>query len=523
MTATTMAVLDAQASQPEAAPRPQQPAQGASLSLGGALVLGFGLLLALLLAITVVAALATEGTTQAVILAMGGGGLLAGLLVARWLVRRVTRPIRDALGAARRLAGGDLTGQVEVTTGGEIGHLLQSLRELHERVFGIVSQVRTGTTTVAATSSQISRDNASLSQRTEAQVGSLQDTAASMEQLTAAVRQNADNAQQANALVRAATERAAHGGALMDQVVGTMGSIRDSSRSIVEIISVIDGIAFQTNLLALNAAVEAARAGDQGRGFAVVASEVRTLAQRSAEAARQIKALIGGSVDKVDAGGKLVDDAGRAMGEIVASVRQVAQLMGEINLASREQSDGIESVNQAVAKIDRITQRNAALVEDATRSMANLNGQAVALMKAVAGFDLGDREYANADEAVAMARRAVEFARRHGRDALVADVNKLGEGRFVDRDLYLMVIGVDDAVIHAHGNNPRTLGMGPDSKDVDGKPFIQDMARIARTQGEGWIEYKWAHPVTNETLAKTSFILRCGDVFVASGIYKSKG
>jgi hypothetical protein len=302
--------------------------------------------------------------------------------------------------------------------------------------------------------------------------------------------------------------------------VQTMGSIRDSSRSIVEIISVIDGIAFQTNILALNAAVEAARAGEQGRGFAVVASEVRTLAQRSASAAKEIKSLIGSSVEKVDAGGKLVDEAGAAMNEIVAAVRQVAELMSQINVGSREQSAGIEAINQAIAKIERTTQRNAALVEGAGKTAVTLNEEAVSLMKSVAQFDLGDQEYGTAEEAVAMVKRGVEFGRRHGRDALIAEVNKLGKGQFVDRDLYLMIIDGDIRFV-GHGNNPRVLGVGPKSKDVDGKLFVHEMVRAVRAQNGVWVDYKWAHPVTNQMLTKATYLERVGDVFVGCGIYKT--
>ncbi len=492
----------------------------ADLSLGAALFLGFAVPLALLAGMTVVAAVYAEGQARIVIAVGGLLVLAAGVLVARWLAQRIAQPIHEALAVAGRITAGDLTGTIEVQSAGEVGRLLQSLQEMHGRMFGIVSDVRNGTTTVAATSSQISRDNEALSERTETQLNSLQDTAASMEELTAAVRQSADSAQQASALALTASQRATQGGALMADVVHTMGSIRDSSRSIVEIISVIDGIAFQTNILALNAAVEAARAGEQGRGFAVVAAEVRSLAQRCANAAREIKDLIGSSVDKVDAGGRLVDDAGRSMEEIVSSVRQVAELMGQINTGSREQSLGIEAINQAIAKIERTTQRNAALVEGAARTANTLNEQAVALMKSVAGFNLGDREHGSAEEAVAMVKRACDFLRAAGRQALIADVNRLGQGQFVDRDLYLMVID-DEAVFLAHGNNPRVLGLGPKSKDVDGKLFVQEMARLARSAGAGWTEYKWAHPVTNQVLTKSTWLQRAGDVVVACGIYKT--
>jgi hypothetical protein len=302
-----------------------------------------------------------------------------------------------------------------------------------------------------------------------------------------------------------------------------MGTIRESSRRIVDIIGAVDGIAFQTNILALNAAVEAARAGAQGRGFAVVAGEVRSLAQRCAEAAREIKALIAESVDGVDAGGKLVDDAGRAVQEIVTSVQQVATLVSDIDLASREQSSGIEAINQALAKVDRMTQRNAAVVTGAARSAATLNQQAVSLLNSVETFDLGAREYGTPEEAQAMVAAGIEFYRAQGEQALVDDINRLGEGRFIDRDLYLMVYRLDDgARLLAHGNNPRLVGFdGSKYKDVDGKPFVAEMMEVARTRGSGWIEFKWAHPVTNEIRVKTSYFERVGDLVFVCGAYKT--
>jgi methyl-accepting chemotaxis protein len=500
---------------------PQQ-ARRARLTLGVCVGLAFAPVVALLVATSWLAALHTEGGIRQALLLLGAGGVVAAVVAAAWLLRCASAPIRVTLATAQRLSAGNLTGGLAATSDRDSGQLLLALQQLQERLFGVVSQVRNGTTTVAATSSQISRDNDALSLRTDTQVDSLQGTAASMEQMTATVRQNAQNAQQADVLVAAAAQRAAQGGAVMGEVVQTMGSIRASSNSIVDIIGVIDGIAFQTNILALNAAVEAARAGEQGRGFAVVASEVRSLAQRSAAAAREVKALIGTSVEQVNAGGALVDDAGRAMTEIVDSVRQVAQLIGQINVASREQSSGIEAINQSIAKIEHTIHGNATLVKDAARSSTVLNEQAVALMKAVAGFDLGEREHGTADEAMAMARRGCDFCREQGSEALVNEVNKLGKGRFVDRDLYLMVVD-DTATFIAHGNNPRTLGLGARSKDVDGKLFVQDMVRAARAQGQGWVDYKWAHPVTNEVLTKSSYFQRVGNVVVACGIYKGRG
>jgi methyl-accepting chemotaxis protein len=485
------------------------------------LLLGAGAIFILLAAIAAVALALPAAEALPWILGFVLASLLACGAGFAWLLLRVARPMERALASAHRMRAGDLTGAIQSQGAGELAPLLDALREVQERLFTVVSQVRTGTTSVAATSSQIQRDNDALDIRTGTQVDSLQATAASMEQLTAAVRHNAENAQQADALVGAASARAAQGGALMEEVVATMGGIRDSSRRIVDIIGVIDGIAFQTNILALNAAVEAARAGEQGRGFAVVASEVRSLAQRSAAAAKEVKELIAASADGVDAGGQQVDAAGQAMTEIVAAVHQVAERIGQISVGSREQSEGIESVNQAVARIEHTTQANASLVKMAARTSVTLNAQGVALMKSVAVFDLGEREHGNADEAAALVAQGVGFARNHGMQALVDDVNKLAGGRFIERDLYLMVIRAADDVFIAHGNNPRTLGLGRQSKDADGKAFVQEMVRVAKAKQQGgWVDYKWAHPITNEVLTKSSFVQLCGEVVLACGIYK---
>ncbi|MDB5913552.1 MAG: hypothetical protein JWP22_2227 [Ramlibacter sp.] len=515
MTAHSLSALEVQEAQPLRSPA--VPVPGA---LAGRLLLVFGTLSLPVIALMVLAMVHTTGQNHALAWFFGGATLAALGATGWWLLRALVLPAQRAALAAGRMSAGDLAHPIATRAGGKIQPLLQALEEVRQRLFGVVSQVRTGTTHMATNSSQITRDNEALSLRTETQVESLQQTAASMEQLTAAVRQNADNAQQANLLVRTASDRAGQGGAVMQDVVQTMGAIRAGSHSIREIIGVIDGIAFQTNILALNAAVEAARAGEQGRGFAVVAAEVRTLAQRSAAAAREVKELIGASVDRVDAGGRHVDDAGQAMAEIVAAVRQVADLISQIDTASREQSDGIESINTAIARIDRTTQQNALLVKDASRTASALQERAVGLMKGVAVFDLGEREHGNADEAVALVRGGSDFHRGNGREALIAEVNKLGQGRFVDRDLYLMVIGLDDSVFLAHGNNPRTLGSGPQSKDVDGRKFVLEMTGVARNRGEGWVEYKWAHPVTNQVLTKATFVQRVGDVVVACGIYR---
>ena len=310
------------------------------------------------------------------------------ILVGFWVSRSITMPLIKAVGIAKRVADGDLTANVLVKTKDEIGQLMQALKAMNEGLMRIVGEVRIGTDTIATASGRIASGNADLSARTDSQASSLEQTASSMEQLTTTVRQNAENARQANQLVISASDLAVKGGTVVGNVVDTMGSIKDSSRKIVDIIGVIDGIAFQTNILALNAAVEAARAGEQGRGFAVVATEVRNLAQRSAAAAKEIKTLIGDSVVKVDAGSKLVDEAGLTMDQIVTSVKRVADIMREISAASLEQSDGIEEINLAIGHMDEMTQQNAALVEQAAAATESMQVQAVKLTQVVSIFKL---------------------------------------------------------------------------------------------------------------------------------------
>jgi methyl-accepting chemotaxis protein len=306
----------------------------------------------------------------------------------------IKKQLDQSLAVAERLATGDLTAELVVERDDELGRLMGAINGIGQGLAGVVGNVRTGTETINVASREIAVGNADLSNRTESQASSLEETASSMEELTSTVRQNADNARQANSLVTSASELAVKGGKVVGDVVHTMGSIRESSSKIVDIISVIDGIAFQTNILALNAAVEAARAGEQGRGFAVVASEVRSLAQRSASAAKEIKQLISDSVGKVEAGGKLVDEAGATMGEIVTSVKHVADIMGEITAASQEQSTGIEEVNRAITQMDEITQQNAALVEQAAAAAESLQEQADLLAQAVSVFKLSGSDHA---------------------------------------------------------------------------------------------------------------------------------
>ncbi|HSI57914.1 MAG TPA: methyl-accepting chemotaxis protein [Ideonella sp.] len=316
------------------------------------------------------------------------GVLGAAIAAALWIVRSITRPIAKAAALADRVAQGDLSSAIEVRTRDEIGQLFGALARMNESLGDIVGQVRTGADSIATGSSQIAGGNADLSQRTEEQASSLQQTAASVCQLSATVRQNAATAQRATELAASASAVAAEGGVVVGRVVATMQQITEASRRIGDIIGVIDSIAFRTNILALNAAVEAARAGEQGRGFAVVASEVRSLAQRSAEAAREIRGLIGASTERVEAGRELADAAGKTMGDIVAQVRDVSALIGQIGTASTQQSDGIGQIGDAVSQLDTVTQANAALVEQSAAATESLKQQAAALWRMVAVFQL---------------------------------------------------------------------------------------------------------------------------------------
>ncbi len=348
----------------------------------------------------VAAARATTTRVAMVFVALLFAGLLVGTV---YLTRSIRQPLVQANHLASRIAQGDLSARVDTSRADEFGDLMRSLASMNESLGQMVSLVRQSTDSITTASTEIASGNNDLAQRTEQTSSNLQSTASSMDELTSTVRQSADNARTASSLAASASSVAEKGGAVVQQVVSTMEEINASSKRIADIISVIDGIAFQTNILALNAAVEAARAGEQGRGFAVVAAEVRSLAGRSAEAAKEIKALIGASVQSVESGTRLVTDAGSTMGDIVQSVRRVAEVIGEITAAAAEQSAGIAHVNEAIGNLDQMTQQNAALVEQSAAAAESLREQSGQLAQAVAVFKVGGPGYTGGSPADRMA------------------------------------------------------------------------------------------------------------------------
>ena len=327
-------------------------------------------------------------TANIVSVAISVLAIIVIILMGLFITKKIVNSLTEAIKISETVAAGDLTTDIKVTSNDEAGKLLQALKNMSDSLKNIVGEVRTGTDMITAASTEIATGNLDLSSRTEQQAGSLEETASSMEELTSTVKQNADNARQANQLAVSASEVAIKGGNVVSQVIHTMSDINDSSKKIVDIIGVIDSIAFQTNILALNAAVEAARAGEQGRGFAVVASEVRNLAQRSASAAKEIKSLIDNSVEKVEAGSKLVDQAGKTIQEIVESVKRVSDVVSEISAATQEQTAGIDQINIAITEIDETTQQNAALVEQAAAAAASMQDQAQNLLQVVSVFKI---------------------------------------------------------------------------------------------------------------------------------------
>lgn len=455
---------------------------------------------------------------------MAAGAALVALLILALiqytLIRgTVSQPLALATRAASKLAAGDLTTHIDTSRTDEIGKLLKAINGIGQGLANVVWNIRHGTERLATATSEIASGNHDLALRTEQQVAALDQTSSSMEEMTSTVRDNADNANQAVQLARTASEVAIKGGQVVANVVHTMDSINQSSRKIVDIISVIDGIAFQTNILALNAAVEAARAGEQGRGFAVVATEVRNLAQRSSAAAREIKALIDSSVKDVKNGGALVAQAGTTMQEVVSSIKRVYDMIGEITTASHEQSLGIEQINQAMSQMDKGTQQNAALVKLAAGAAESLKVQTAELNSTVGIFTIKTAKHGSKEEATALVRRAIASLVDNGREQTFSEIsNKLGQ--FCDRDLYVVVYNMGGKNL-AHGANPANVGKEMiDAKDGVGKPFIRERVAIIQTKGSGWQDYMYLNPISKQMEAKSMYLDRYEDLIIGCGVYK---
>ena len=431
----------------------------------------------------------------------------------------VSRPLALATNAASRLASGDLTTHIDSKRSDEIGRLLMAINSIGQGLANVVWNIRHGTETLATATGEIAAGNHDLASRTEQQASSLEKTASSMEQMTSTVRENADNAKEANQLARTASEVAIKGGNVVSDVVHTMNSINQSSKKIVDIIGVIDSIAFQTNILALNAAVEAARAGEQGRGFAVVATEVRNLAQRSSAAAREIKMLIEASVRTVREGGELVAQAGTTMDEVVSSIKRVYDIMGEISTASHEQSIGIAQVNEAMVQMDQSTQQNAALVEQAAAAAESLQNQTTELNNIVSVFKIKTAKHGTKPEAAVMVQRAIESLDTNGKEETFAEIsNKLGQ--FCDRDLYVVVYDMNGRNL-AHGANAGNVGKDMiDAKDGAGNLFVRERIAIIKSKGKGWQDYVFLNPISKQMEAKSMYLERYENLIVGCGVYQ---
>ncbi len=426
--------------------------------------------------------------------------------------------LRRLSATAERIASGDLSIRGRVVRGDyrQAAEMWGSITRMAGCLADIVGRVRVGAESIVAGSSEVSKGCANLSQRTEEQASALQQTAGGMEQLSATVRSNADNCRRASGLARETSETAEHAAASMRRATESIGRLDESSKKVAEIIGVIDGIAFQTNILALNAAVEAARAGEQGRGFAVVASEVRSLAQRSAEAAKEIKALIEQSVSGVGEGARHVNAAAETIDRAMAGVGEVAKVIEDIAEASAEQSEGLEEIKKAIVQLESVTQQNASLVEQTAAAALSFQESAGVLADAVSAFKL-DRAEAR-EKAMALVRRGIAHLRQHGPQKAFADFNDPAGG-FVDGDYYLIAHDLH-CVMKANGARPALVGQDHSAlKDVDGKRFSWETVRVACERGSGWVDYRWNNPKSGKIQLKSTYAERAGDFVIGCGIY----
>ena len=422
-----------------------------------------------------------------------------------------------------RVASGDLTyvashNRIGVDAS-EGGRIWRTVAQMNANLVEIVTQVRQSAEAIVSMAAGIADDSTSLAERTQEQGASLEETASSMEQLSATVKQNAENCVQATALASKASTVAGKAASELQNMAQTMLRIDDSAHRVAEILGVIEGIAFQTNILALNAAIEAARAGEQGRGFAVVAAEVRSLAQRSGDAAKQIKTLIEGSVDSAAQGRQWVEASASTMSKVVESVQQVADVIGRIAVASSEQSMGVDDINRAIAQLDAVTHQNAALVEQSATAAHEFEVEAGRLGDVVGAFKMDRMQ--ERDRAVEMVKRAVAHIHAKGMQQACADFND-PRGQFIDGDCYIWA-GDFKGIVAANASNPESRGQDHyQLKAADGKKFIQEIIRTAQAKGKGWCDYLWKNPRSGRTEVKSTYFEAVDGLFIACGIYKGK-
>jgi len=472
-------------------------------------------LLLVLMAVPVGAALLEAGTWS--IAALGIAALVAGLAATFMASRAIAVPWARAVHVARQVATGDLSRAVDLRAAQGAEELFEALAEMTENLRRMALNVRASADAITHAAGEIATGNGDLSQRITEQASSLEETAATMQQMLSTVRQNAEHSRHARELAGDTARIAVQGGEVVREVVDTMERISRSSQRIAEISGVIEGIAQQTNILSLNAAVEAARAGEQGRGFAVVADEVRGLARRSADSAKQIKALIDEAVSQVGQGAQLAQQAGETIDKVVDSVKQVTEAVESISAASREQHQGIEQVNQSIVQMDAVTQQNATLVESAAASASALEEQAFQLTGAIRALRIKSNDAAVA--ATALVRRAGTYLQRYGAERAAAAFND-GRGNFVQGDLYIVLYDLRGRCL-AHGTNASLRGTDQiDQRDPDGKYVVRERLKLAQERSSFWQDYKHRNPVTGEVAEKSHYFERVGEFLVGCGIYK---